>query len=422
MVYGKKSVTEVTRERWFSRIGKAFGGIGTGLMLIVVATCLLYWNEGRSVRTGDTIAEARRATVNLPDVTRRDPAFDGQTVHVTGRAVTEEELTDPLFGIKAAAIALRRRVEFYQWVEEATQEKRTKLGGDEETVTTYTYSTQWVGSPVDSQRFRKVDGHENTIRLRAGNETLYADHVTLGAYRLPEFLSHSIGGEKALQLAISDEERLNLQKILFPREPVAAGWSGYAEKNTGESLRNPAALLHTLGNTMYIGRRPDSPDIGDVRVTFSEVRPAEVSVIAKVSGDTFVPFHASNGENFFRLAMGKREAQAMFDDARSANETTAWLLRALGVLLCVAGIRMVLTPVRVIADILPLLGTIAGAGTGLAALLLGVSWSVAVIAIAWLRFRPLLGGILLGVACLLLVCVFLKGRGKKTATSVSTER
>ena len=188
MVYGKESVTEVTRERWFSRIGKAFCGIGTGLMLIVVATCLLYWNEGRSVRTGDTIAEARRATVNLPDATQRDPAFDGQTVHVTGRAVTEEELTDPLFGIKTAAIALRRRVEFYQWVEEATQEKRTKLGGDEETVTTYTYSSQWVGSPVDSQRFRKVDGHENTLRLRAGNETLYADHVTLGAYRLPEFL------------------------------------------------------------------------------------------------------------------------------------------------------------------------------------------------------------------------------------------
>ena len=129
MVYGKESVTEVTRERWFSRIGKAFCGIGTGLMLIVVATCLLYWNEGRSVRTGDTIAEARRATVNLPDATQRDPAFDGQTIHVTGRAFTEEEVTDPLFGIKAAAIALRRRVEFYQWVEEATQEKRTKLGG-----------------------------------------------------------------------------------------------------------------------------------------------------------------------------------------------------------------------------------------------------------------------------------------------------
>ncbi len=40
---------EVTHEGWFSRLGKSFGGIVTGIILIAAATFLLYWNEGRTV-------------------------------------------------------------------------------------------------------------------------------------------------------------------------------------------------------------------------------------------------------------------------------------------------------------------------------------------------------------------------------------
>lgn len=44
-----------------------------------------------------------------------------------------------MFGIKVGAIALQRSVEYYQWVEVAKKTKKDKLGGSEETVTTYTY-------------------------------------------------------------------------------------------------------------------------------------------------------------------------------------------------------------------------------------------------------------------------------------------
>lgn len=60
--------TEVTTTSWGSRIKGAFGGIGTGILLIIAATWLLYWNEGRSVRTGDAIAEAQFAAEELPGI------------------------------------------------------------------------------------------------------------------------------------------------------------------------------------------------------------------------------------------------------------------------------------------------------------------------------------------------------------------
>ena len=136
------SYTEVTSTSWFSRLGDSFKGIGTGFLLIIAATALLWWNEGRTVRTGDAIVEAQLATEPMPAITKVDSAFEGKMVYATGRAVTKDELTDPVFGVKVNAIKLRRKVEYYQWVEHRRSEKRQKLGGGEETVTTYTYSRE----------------------------------------------------------------------------------------------------------------------------------------------------------------------------------------------------------------------------------------------------------------------------------------
>ncbi|MEF2807339.1 MAG: hypothetical protein U0N16_02830, partial [Desulfovibrio sp.] len=134
------SFTETTSTSWGSRLGSSFGGIGMGIVLFIAATALLYWNEGRAVRTGDAIAEAQLATVPLPSISKVDPAFDGKTVYATGRAVTKDVLTDPDFGVKVNAIGLNRKAEFYQWTQQSKSETKKKLGGGEETVTTYTYS------------------------------------------------------------------------------------------------------------------------------------------------------------------------------------------------------------------------------------------------------------------------------------------
>ena len=399
------SYTEVTSTNWFSRLGNSFKGIGTGILLIVAATVLLWWNEGRTVRTGDAIAEAQMVTEPIPSIDKIDSAFEGKMVYATGRAVTKDELTDPVFGVKVNAIKLRRKVEYYQWVEHRRSEKRQKLGGGEETVTTYTYSREWVNHPVDSQSFKQMMGHENKTRIQTEAVDWLAPNVTFGAYRFPAFLTRSIGGEKPLDISLTDTQRAELQKAFF-----APNASLDASQVVGQQ---GASMIHTQTNTIYVGREPGSPSIGDVRVTFFETPAAEVSILAKVNGDTFVPFRASNGNTFSRLSMGVQDMNSMFDAAKSSNATTAWLLRGLGLVLCIAGFGMIFAPLKVLADVIPLLGSIVGAGTGLVAGLLGSAWSLVIIAIAWIRFRPVLGFCLLGAALTLVILLFIKGRMKK---------
>lgn len=399
------SYTEVTSTNWFSRLGNSFKGIGTGILLIVAATVLLWWNEGRTVRTGDAIAEAQMVTEPIPSIDKIDSAFEGKMVYATGRAVTKDELTDPVFGVKVNAIKLRRKVEYYQWVEHRRSEKRQKLGGGEETVTTYTYSREWVNHPVDSQSFKQMMGHENKTRIQTEAVDWLAPNVTFGAYRFPAFLTRSIGGEKPLDISLTDTQRAELQKAFF-----APNASLDASQVVGQQ---GASMIHIQGNTLYVGRQPGTPSIGDVRVTFFETPAAEVSILAKVNGDTFVPFRASNGNTFSRLSMGVQDMNSMFDAAKSSNATMAWILRGLGVVLCIAGFGMIFAPLKVLADVIPLLGSIVGAGTGLVAGLLGSAWSLVIIAIAWIRFRPVLGFCLLGAALTLVILLFIKGRMKK---------
>ncbi|MBQ7585817.1 MAG: hypothetical protein IJU40_06180, partial [Desulfovibrionaceae bacterium] len=75
-----------------------------------------------------------------------------------------------------------------------------------------------------------------------------------------------------------------------------------------------------------------------------------------------------------------------------------------------AGFACVLAPFKVIASVIPLLGSLVGAGTGLASFLLGLAWSLIIIAIAWIRFRPTVGALLAGIALVLVIGSYLKGR------------
>ena len=397
------SFTETTSTSWGSRLGSSFGGIGMGIVLFIAATALLYWNEGRAVRTGDAIAEAQLATVPLPSITKVDPAFEGKTVYATGRAVTKDVLTDSDFGVKVNAIGLNRKAEFYQWTQQSKSETKKKLGGGEETVTTYTYSKKWVSSPVDSQSFKSPSGHENTVRVQTDSQKFMADNVTFGAYRLPKFLVKSISGAKPLDISMTEEQRAELQKKLFSRDP----------NPSAQSAGGPTTMVHTQGNMLYFGRSPNEPRVGDVRLTFTEIPQNDISIIATVSGSTFKQFRASNGNTFSKLSMGEQDMNAMFDAAKSSNSIMTWVLRLAGILLCIGGIRMLVAPLQVLADVVPFIGSIVGLGTSLVSGVIGTAWSLLVIAFSWIRFRPVLGACLLGAALLLCAALILRARARK---------
>lgn len=364
--------TEVTHESWFSRIGGAIKGVVVGILLVAVAFPLLFWNEGRSVKRYKTLKEGGGSVVSVGSE-RVDPANEGRLVHVTGRADTQATLTDAAFGVSSPAIKFRRSVEMYQWDEHAQSKTKEKLGGGTETVTTYTYSKTWSGRPIRSDGFKHPEGHQNPGTFPYESEVQTADHVTLGAFTLSPALVGKIGNFEALSVSAESAQ---------PELPAKA---------------------KPYGGGFYLGADPASPQLGDVRVTFQVVRPGDVSVIAKQAGQTFAPFVAQAGGTIELLQAGVCTAEAMIQKAQQDNRVLTWLIRLGGFLVMLIGLNLVFKPLPVLASVLPFLGRVVAAGTGLVAFLLAAACSLCTIAVAWIAYRPILGALLLAAAVLLLV-------------------
>ncbi|NLZ18255.1 MAG: hypothetical protein GX087_11085 [Desulfobulbaceae bacterium] len=411
---GNDTYTRVTQTSWFARIGRSFQGLGVGLILLLVATGLMYWNEGRAVRTSNVISEAQRSAVALPGIGTVDPAFNGKLVHASGLASTNNIVSDPLFGVRAQAIRLERKAQYFQWVESSKNETRQKLGGGEETVTTYTYEQKWVDNPVDSSKFQQPEGHQNTINVQADSDKWHAPQVQFGAYRLPEFLVQVIGGSAPLDIGLNEQQQEALQKVLFPNTTSAVG-SALPRHRTAVHARDRSPMVHTLGNVLYLGSNMNQPSIGDVKLAYFSVPQAEVSIIAQVNGDSFEPYRVAGGSSFSRLSMGTVGMDNMFQSAVASNSALTWVVRAISILLAIGAFKVLSAPLQVIAGLVPLFGKIVGAGTGFVATLMGLAWSCMVIAFAWLRFRPLLGLTLLAVTAALFFLLFFKGRKRNVA-------
>ena len=389
--------TETTSTSYGQRLaGSAKGMIG-GLLMFIIGTCLLWWNEGRTVRTAKAIGDAASHVESVADVSRVDASLNGKLIHASAFADTKDTLTDDMFGVRELAIRLDRKVEYYQWVENAQTKEREKIGGGKETTTTYTYEKKWVDKPVNSAEFKDPQYQSaNKVLSEVEERNEMAQHVTFGAYTLPESLVGSISGSEPVEVRMTEEQRFTWNERLHMLRP---------------KVNTETSLVHTSANTVYLGLSPNSPQVGDVRVTFTKVPPADISLIAQVDGSTFKAYRAKNGQSFSRVQMGTVSVDEMIEQARSENNMLTWVLRLVGVLLIVIGLKGMFGLLPMLFKVLPFLGSIVDAGVGLVSWILGLAWSLIIIAIAWLVFRPIIGISLLVLA--IAGIVFLKRRGKK---------
>lgn len=375
------SIQATSNSSWFSRLGKAFTGIVVGIILIIIGIALLFWNEGRAVKTYNTLKEGQGLVIDVaPDAV--DEANDGKLVHLTADAVTDETLVDSDFGVSANALRLRRGVEMYQWKETEKSETRKKLGGGEETVTTYTYTKEWSSMLNNTANFHEPSGHENPSEFPYESVTLDAEQVAVGAF----YLSSDLIAQ------LSDYKDLPVRDI-----PEGAEWPETARTDKGG---------------IYLGSDPAQPQVGDLRINFSVVDQGPVSLVAAQNGDTFAEYRTKAGGTIAMIVSGNVPAQQMFEDAISTNTLITWLVRLGGFILLWIGFGLLFAPLSVLADIVPLFGSLVGAATGLIAFLLALAVALTVIAIAWVVFRPLLGIMLLVFAVAAAVFGF-RAFGKK---------
>lgn len=376
---------ETTREGYGARVKGALGGIVVGLGLVVASFPLQWWNEGRAVHRRDSLNEGSAAVVEATPA-HVDPANDGKLVHLSGKVTAPAPLVDDAFGISADSLALAREVEMYQWREKRETKETKKLGGGTERTTEYHYSLAWNSDPVDSSDFHHREGHENPGALPIASRKLAVDHAQLGDYVLDAAITKRF-----------DE------------------WRDFAVPDGAASTD---ATFRRVAAGFYRGVDPAAPQLGDVRVRFRHVPEGEYSFVAGQRGRGLVEYATKVGDGLLLVEHGAHDAKRMFANAHSANEMLAWLLRGVGFAMTWVGLTLVLRPIAVMADVVPIVGTILAKGLGFVAFVIAACLSLLTIGLAWLRYRPSLGVALL-VAVIALVS-WLRSRPPRVRPGAAT--
>jgi hypothetical protein len=384
---------EVTSKSYGGRIVESLKGVVVGIVLILVAGGLLFWNEGRAIKRLRALEEGQGAVVSVK-VDQVSPKHDGKLVHLSGMATTDEELHDATFGVRAKAIKLIRDVQMYQWTERKESKTKKELGGSSKTRTKYYYEKKWSSKAVDSSRFKKSAGHSNPSMPHHG-QTFTAREVRLGGYKLSPSLIGKMDQYKAL---------------------------GVTEKAFEEAKPAVRDSFRRHGNGFYKGASPASPDIGDIKVEFRVVEPQTISLVARQTGDTFEPYATKAGGTIELLRPGTLSSDAMFEKAIEENANLTWILRLAGVVVMIIGFAFVFSPLSVLADVVPFLGNLVSMGTGLVAVILGLSLSFFAIAIGWVFYRPYIGIPLLVAAIGLPLLAMLRKSKQRTPVPVPARR
>ncbi|MHB9107944.1 MAG: TMEM43 family protein [Armatimonadota bacterium] len=379
------SYTEVTRQSCGQNIVKSCVGTLIGLLLFIAAFPVLWWNEQRSLEREQALNQGERIVVTA-DAAKVNPGHDGKLVYLTGDAVTAQTLKDSTFGIAVKkTLRLQRLVEMYQWEEEKDERTEKEVGGGSRTVTTYEYKKIWSDDLIDSGDFKHPEGHKNPAQKPYDSTIFEAADTRVGAFALPQdlqaklrkFTPYPITGEQAAKLPVTERKRLKVEDGRY-----------------------------------YRGADPASPQIGDARVTFSTVPQGSVSLVARQLKDTFEAYGEGN-KAIHLIEQGTVSAKTLFQHAKRENLILTWVLRGVGALMMIIGIALFFGPINALANVLPFVGNITEAGTGCVAGGIGLALSIAIIAVAWVTIRPLLGIPLFVVTIGLIVLVVSRGRKRR---------
>ncbi|CAJ1958188.1 unnamed protein product [Cylindrotheca closterium] len=374
------TVTRITHQSYGNRVSAACGAIIFCPVFVYLGSWLLIWNEGFSIKQHRALTEGSKLVVDVTNVDVINPSLDHLPIHFTGLATTDSSpLVDPLFGVSPSsegALKLQRHVEMYQWTESSHSETIKNPDGSTDTVTTYTYSTEWEDQVISSDSFETSSGHENPSGMRFDSATFTADTIHVGAYPLTQEVLSQMDWFQPIS-----REYLTTDEI------------------PNQELQSETILHHNY--FYYCYSSPRWPHVGDTRVSFSQVPSQVISVVAQQSNGVPTSYRASNGNSFLLVEQGETNTEVMFEHAHRAVSLQTWLLRLLGFVIIWIGFKSLLEPLAVSTSFIPCVGYLTERVTNSVSFLLGFCVSILIIAVAWLAYRPVLSAslILLALCC-----------------------
>ena len=340
---GGSSYRETTTKSYGKRIMDSIKGILFGLLLFAVSFVVLFWNEGRP----DLSKLA--ATANRMPATTVDSTAEGQFVAANGTITAKGTLAEGKYLKPGHYLAVKRTAETYAWVEESSSKSESKVGGSEETTTEYTYKKDWVSRPADSSDFKISAGHENP-GVTETDATLKAIGADVGAYGL------------------------DLKSLSLPKFSPAILTAENTNLSSGMQLASEKYLFKGSGS---IG----SPLVGDVRISYGTI-PGEVDgvVFGRTSGSKILSYDGGKMGKLYRAFEG--DADTAISTLKSEHTFMTWLLRGVGFLLMWIGLMLVLGPISIVLDVLPILGKVSGGAVKLVAFIVAVVLSILTILVS----------------------------------------
>ena len=292
----------------FSVVGCLFAIIG--IFFNFIATSSLIVSEYSSKISYLSSEFAKKNYVET-DVDSIDVGKNGKLVHFSGQIETKDIITDKKFNISVNnSLSLNRKVEMYQW-KETKHTHHSGSGKNRRTTYSYTYDKGWYSYIIDSAFFNK-SGHENPTLMIYDSTDFIPENLSIGAHKIPPNSARFLGEPVSVSI---DSEKVNLpvnsviedDKIYFN---VAQVLKAKKEANKDNNLRGKKNSL-TSNNKIS----PSSPQIGDVRITYTMHPVCEASVLAKQENDRIVPF-----KNPYSGKIGKEKAIRVYKVDKDGNK------------------------------------------------------------------------------------------------------
>lgn len=271
---------------------------------------LFLWNEYRTARLSRVIRRAEKEVVELDLRAPADPALEGKLVHACGVTSCAEPLRDPDLGVEADALVLKRDVSYYQVTEYY-----------DNLTDQYTYNKDWCDTPLSSKDYKAAYRDANFAYVRLSDRKDTCTTVALGPYLLQADL---VGW-------LRDFSR-DVQVNLPPSEMQKLSSQAAAASKNGRTVK-----VRAINNYVYIGRSPDSPEVGDVLIEYSAIPHSKVSVLAKIEGGRFVKYGSQKEFFIYNIVPGEADAAYMLEQERSSNRSLGWVLRGIALALLALG-------------------------------------------------------------------------------------
>jgi hypothetical protein len=251
----------------------------------------------------------------------------------------------------------------------------------------------WDDSQINSADFKKPDGHANPP-MEIHSRTYQIPDGRLGAFTLDRPVLDRIGGDKEFSLSPDQSAAID------------AAYTGTKRVNV-------------VDGKVYLGFDRSSPALGDYRIGYELAPLGVVSIVARQAGSQFEPYQTMAGDALLMVDTGNVPADKMFAEAVSQNTLITWLLRAGGLLLLTIGFALLLSPIGVVLDVIPFLGSAARMGTGIIAFFMAILVGTTTVAIAWFWYRPVLAAGILAAGVLAAAAVYYLGRSRKPAPAAA---